>query len=386
MISVRPYSRLWPNGKASGFAEWRKFSKFARECKLTEYMTIRRVKQEDDPRIAAIIRGIFDDLDMPKVHTVYDDPDTDRQYEVFHDQPLSALWVAEVDGKVMGTCGCYPTDGLPGGWCEIVKFYVDPEAQGQGIGHKLFAKAVESAQCLGYTTAYLETFPKFGEAVSMYHKLGFQDIDRQMGNSGHTAMSIFMTKSLREVKFDDDSMKWKVLSSENLYHRPHLDAYKEEVELPDGRIYDEFYHLHFAPVVCIVAETPDGKLIMERQYRHAVKEVLTEIPAGIVEKGEEPVEAAKRELKEETGYAGGEWTLLSVEYAQGGVQDNKMYSFYAKGVTPHGERHLDSTEDIAVYLIDKREVLGMLVNGEIKQAPLSPALWKYFALHTDLLK
>lgn len=350
-----------------------------------EPMTIRRIRQDDDARIADIIRGVFDDLEMPKEHTVYDDPDTDRQYEVFSSEPLSALWVAEVDGTVVGSCGCYPTRGLPEGWCEIVKFYVAPQARGRGFGHELFAKALESARCLGYTKAYLETFPKFGEAVGMYRQFGFTDIPHQMGCSGHTAMRIFMTKSLREFQFDDDNMKWKVLASENLIHRPHLDAYREKVELPDGRVYDEFYHLHFSPVVCIVAETPDGKLIMERQYRHAVREVLTEIPAGIVEKGEEPIEAAKRELMEETGYAGGEWTALSVEYAQGGVQDNKMYSFYAKGVVPHGERHLDSTEDINVYLIDKREVLGMLMNGEIKQAPLSPALWKYFALYTTLL-
>ena len=186
-------------------------------------------------------------------------------------------------------------------------------------------------------------------------------------------------------KFDDEDMKWKVLSSENLIHRQHLDAYKERVELPNGRIYDEFYHLHFSPVVCIVAETVDGSLIMERQYRHAVREVLTEIPAGIVEEGEDPLTAARRELQEETGYAGGEWTLLTVEYAQGGVQDNKMYSYYAKGVAPHGSRHLDSTEDIRVHLIDRREVLRMLVNDEINQTPIVPALWKYFALHTDLL-
>lgn len=63
-----------------------------------------------------------------------------------------------------------------------------------------------------------------------------------------------------------------------------------------------------------------------------------------------------------------------------------MYSFYAKGVKRLGKRHLDSTEDINVYLIDKKDVLDMLIKGEIKQAPLSPALWKYFALYTNLLK
>ncbi len=170
-------------------------------------MMIRRVRREDDKRIAEIIRGIFDDLDMPKEHTVYDDPDTDRQYEIFRNEPLSALWVAEENGIVVGSCGTYPTDGLPEGWCEIVKFYVDPKARGKGVGHHLFAKALESAQCLGYKTAYLETFPKFGEAVGMYRQFGFHDIEHQMGNSGHTAMSIFMTKDLRELKFDDDNMK-----------------------------------------------------------------------------------------------------------------------------------------------------------------------------------
>lgn len=349
-------------------------------------MAICRIRQEDNERIASIIRNVFDELDMPKEHTVYDEESTDHQYEVFRDEPRSVLWVAEEKGIVLGSCGVYPTQGLPEGWCEIVKFYVDKSARGKGIGSALFTKALESARCLGYQTAYLETFPKFGNAIDMYRRLGFHDIDRQMGNSGHTAMSIFMTKRLRDVTFNDDDMSWTVLESENLIHRPHLDVYKEKVALPDGRVYDDFYHLHFAPVVCIVAETEDGKILLERQYRHAAKEVLTEIPAGVVEGNEDPLEAAKRELMEETGYAGGEWTALCEEYAQGGVQDNKMYSFYAKGVKHQGPRHLDATEDIRVYAIDKHEVLGMLIDGDIKQAPLSPALWKYFALYTDLLR
>lgn len=349
-------------------------------------MTIRRITSGDDKRIAEIIRGVFDEFDMPRVHTVYDDPDTDRQSELFACEPLSVLWVAEENGTVVGSCGVYPTQGLPEGWCEIVKFYTDSRYRGRGIGSQLFSKALESALCLGFHTAYLETFPQFSGAVDLYKRHGFCRIGSQMGNSGHTATSIWMTKDLRHFRFDDDSMRWKVLHQTNIVHRPHLDAYCEKVELPDGKIYDEFYRLHFSPVVCIVAETADGRLLMERQYRHAVGQVLTEIPAGIVEQGEAPLDAAKRELMEETGYAGGHWLPLSVDYAQGGVQDNKMYGFYAKGVSLCGERHLDPSEDIHVFLIDKREVLGMLVAGEISQAPLLPALWRYFALYTNLLR
>lgn len=159
-------------------------------------MTIRKVREEDDARIAGIIRSIFEEFDMPRRHTVYDDPATDRQYEVFAGEPRSVLWVAEEDGRVLGSCGVYPTDGLPEGWCEIVKFYMGGSARGKGVGSRLFAKALESARQLGFQTAYLETFPQFAGAVGMYRRFGFQPIDHQVGNSGHTATSIWMTKPL----------------------------------------------------------------------------------------------------------------------------------------------------------------------------------------------
>lgn len=159
-------------------------------------MEIRQIEQSDDERIAEIIRNIFVEFDMPKTHTVYDDPDTDRQYELFRDEPRSVLWVAEENGLVLGSCGVYPTEGLSEGWCEIVKFYMDSKARGRGVGNTLFSKALESAKQLGYKTAYLETFPQFAEAVGMYERHGFKPIDHQMGNSGHTATSIWMIKNL----------------------------------------------------------------------------------------------------------------------------------------------------------------------------------------------
>lgn len=349
-------------------------------------MLIRRIQSQDDQAIAQLIRSPFDEYRMETKHTVYDDDATDHQYEVFSKCARSVLWVADDGGYVVGSCGIYPTYGLPKDWCEVVKFYVDKRMRGKGIGMQLFQRALQSAVTLGYHTAYLETFPEFASAVGMYKRFGFKDVYHQMGRSGHTATSIWMTKQLRTQEFNDDDLKWQVIASKNIIHRPHLDAYKEKVELPNGTVYDEFYHLHFSPVVCIVAETTDGKLLIERQYRHAVRSVITEIPAGIVEPGEEPLAAAKRELQEETGYAGGQWTQLSEEYAQGGLQDNIMYGFYAKDVAPTHHRHLDKTEDITVYCIDKREVLGMLMNGEIMQAPLATPLWKYFVLYTNLLK
>lgn len=156
---------------------------------------IRKVKRRDDAGIADIIRSAFVEYGLPRVHTVYDDDTTDRQYEVFR-HPRSVLWVAENEGCVQGMCGVYPTDGLPDGWCEIVKFYVSLEARGKGIGRQLFGKALESAARLGYEVAYLETFTPLARAVGMYRSFGFTPVEHQVGNSGHTATDIWMTKRL----------------------------------------------------------------------------------------------------------------------------------------------------------------------------------------------
>lgn len=160
-------------------------------------MTIRKVAQTDDRRIAEIIRDAFVEFGLPRTHTVFDDPDTDCQSAVFAKEPLSVLWVAEEGGTVVGSCGVYPTAGLPEGWCEIVKFYIDSNWRGRGIGHLLFGRALHSALSLGYRTAYLETFPQFAGAIGMYRRYGFSPLTHQMGNSGHTATSIWMTKNLR---------------------------------------------------------------------------------------------------------------------------------------------------------------------------------------------
>ena len=109
---------------------------------------------------------------------------------------------------------------------------------------------------------------------------------------------------------DEKEMRWRTLSSETLIARPWLTARRDKVELPDGSIYDEYYVLHYPTWINVIAETEDGRLILERQYRHALDVVSMEICAGVVEKGETPLEGAQRELQEETGYIGGEWTEL----------------------------------------------------------------------------
>ncbi len=177
----------------------------------------------------------------------------------------------------------------------------------------------------------------------------------------------------------DEDMVWKTLSSEVVIDRPWLTARRDRVLLPTGKTHPEYYVLHYPDWVNVIAETKDGRLILERQYRYALGVVSTEICAGISEKGETPLEAARRELREETGYTGGEWELLLKTAPNPGSNDNYCYSFLARGVERGAGRHLDETEDIEVSLHTKREVYQMLLGGKFIQALMIAPLWKYFA-------
>lgn len=174
--------------------------------------------------------------------------------------------------------------------------------------------------------------------------------------------------------------KWKTLESKYLFRRPWLTARCDKVQLPDGTIHPEYYILEYPTWVNVIAITANGDFVMVEQYRHGLQEVFTELVAGVAEAGEQPIDAARRELLEETGYGNGDWQLLTVISANPGSNNNLSYSFIATGVEKIAEQHLDATEDIAVRLLPESEVRRMLLDDEVKQALMAAPLWKYFAL------
>ncbi|MEZ3589988.1 MAG: NUDIX hydrolase [Muribaculaceae bacterium] len=177
---------------------------------------------------------------------------------------------------------------------------------------------------------------------------------------------------------NNDEKRWRVLGSEYLIRRPWLTARRDRVMLPDGRVNDEYYVLEYPDWINVIALTRDGMMVMERQYRHGLGRTCYEIPAGIIEPGETPLQAAQRELLEETGYAGGQWEQVMSVSQNSSTSTNLTYSFVARDVEPTGKRHLDATEDIEVLLMSPEEVYRLLEGDEIKQALMAAPLWRFF--------
>lgn len=179
-----------------------------------------------------------------------------------------------------------------------------------------------------------------------------------------------------------DKRRWTTLKSDIIVSRPPwLRVRHDEVRLPDGRINPEFYVLEYPDWVNVIAITEDGHFVMELQYRYGLDRTCYEIPAGVMEKGETPEEAARRELEEETGYIGGEWTFLMSASGNASTTNNLTYSFLAVGVKPCGKRHLDKTEDLDVELLTRQQVYDLLLDDKVKQSQMAAPLWRYFALH-----
>jgi len=171
--------------------------------------------------------------------------------------------------------------------------------------------------------------------------------------------------------------KWDLLESEYLIRRPWLTARRDRVKLPNGQINDEFYVLEYPDWVNVIAVTEEGEFIMIEQYRHGLGEVQMEICAGVVEKGEHHLDAAKRELMEESGFGGGKWRLLTVLSGNPSTTNNLTYCYVAEGVKKISDQHLDRTEDVAVRILSRNDVENLLRKDVMKQSLMVAPLLRY---------
>ena len=145
---------------------------------------LRPIKKSDDKALAHIIRSTLAEFGANHPGTVYFDASTDHLSDLFKKERSHYL-VAEINGKLVGGGGIFPTDGLPFDTCELVKMYLLPEARGKGIGKTIVGKCLEMARLIGFERIYLESMPELEQALKLYEKFGFTYLNAPMGNTGH---------------------------------------------------------------------------------------------------------------------------------------------------------------------------------------------------------
>jgi ADP-ribose pyrophosphatase len=159
----------------------------------------------------------------------------------------------------------------------------------------------------------------------------------------------------------------EVLSSTIAFEGPIFNVFREEVREPGNKLTRRDIIRHNGSVVILAVEDSskrDPLIVMERQYRHAAGQYLWEVPAGKMDAGEERLAAAKRELKEETGYRAKKWTKLVRYFASPGFLGEWMQVFLAEGLIP-GEATPEEDESLEVVLVPLSEILNMIDAGKI---------------------
>lgn len=172
-----------------------------------------------------------------------------------------------------------------------------------------------------------------------------------------------------------DDLKETQLSREEIFNGYIVHLVRDTVELPNGAKATREVALHNG-AVCVVPVTDEGEIIMERQFRYPFDEVIWEIPAGKLDKGEfDHLEAAKRELREETGYTAEKYTFIGELYPSPAILSENIHMFIATGLKK-GEQELDEDEFLDVVKLPFAEVVQMILDNKITDAKTQTAVLK----------
>ena len=178
-----------------------------------------------------------------------------------------------------------------------------------------------------------------------------------------------------------DDLAWEEIKTEHIVKDEWIDFRKSAYRFPDGSVFEPFYNYSRRNYVVIVASDTEGRFICVRQFRQGIKEVTTEFPAGGLERkdgkeygaagklsaSEDSLEAAKRELMEETGYESDEWTHLLTGPSNATIADNYAYLYMAENCRRVAGQSLDETEFLNVELHTEDEIEELIAKGEFQQ-------------------
>jgi ADP-ribose pyrophosphatase len=159
---------------------------------------------------------------------------------------------------------------------------------------------------------------------------------------------------------------WKVLASTPVYRaEPWFTVERQKVELPGGRVIDDYHRITMPDCAGVVAQVPDGRILVQRQYRHGPGRVCLTLPGGAANPGESPVHAAQRELREETGYEAEDWKPLGSFALNANYGCGMMHIFSASQAERRGEPDNGDLEDTELLLLSRAQLWSAVQKGEV---------------------
>ena len=179
---------------------------------------------------------------------------------------------------------------------------------------------------------------------------------------------------MKIIKMEKKSKVEKTLKENIVFSGRVVTLHNDLVKCPNG-VETTREYVHHNGGVCILAEL-DGKIAFVRQYRYAYREEVLELPAGKLEKGEDPYQAGLRELEEEIGYKAESLTSMGILYPSVGYSNEVLHLYIANNIKKTNT-HFDFDEDLDLVLLSKEEIKEKLDNNEIKDAKTIVLLTKY---------
>ena len=180
--------------------------------------------------------------------------------------------------------------------------------------------------------------------------------------------------------------KWKILETEDVSPSSWYPISRHTVELPDGTVIDDFYISEIGDVVLVVPFTTDGMLVLVRQYKHAVREIVFELPAGGKQKDKTIEESAVAELEEETGIrtAAHNLEFIGKLSSDPTKTTHVTHCYIARDVSFNSQQNFDVTEDIEVHTVSPLKAVDMVKSGEIWVADSAAAILKTQLMYPKL--